>query len=186
MDGDKPPRNMNFTDYGDGSKGGQFRPPFKQGNETYVDTNDEIGRPPKNGTRPPPPPPSNDGGENNYTKGRPRPPPPGDDPSDETMENDSVGGYGKPTKKDYNRTAGGHNTFGTYGQGESKEGLKGRGQGNCGDREMMVTVTANADMNTNEVILLEVGSYSFANADQSASFIKFSAVAILLSLLTVF
>ena len=52
--------------------------------------------------------------------------------------------------------------YGVYGQGEEKKGLKSKDSGQCGDRQMVVTVVANEDMPSDEVILLEVGSYSFA------------------------
>ena len=51
--------------------------------------------------------------------------------------------------------------FGVYGQGKEDKGYKSENSGVCGDRRMIVTVTANEDMTSDEVILLEVGSYSF-------------------------
>ena len=55
------------------------------------------------------------------------------------------GGYGKPTKGEYDASEGGYKTFGTEGQGENKKGMKGDGE-KCAGRKMYVTVTATEDL----------------------------------------
>ena len=65
--------------------------------------------------------------------------------------------------------------YGVYGQGTETKGVKSKDSGQCGDRQMVVTIVANEDMPTDEVILLEVGSYSFAEDESSAIKMGFAA-----------
>ena len=183
MDGgkDKPKKNTNFTNYGDGAKGGQFKPPYKDDNNNTRLDDEKIGDKPKNesGTD------GDKGGNKNTTgkrkrrsggedasgtDGKRRPPKQsdGEKKSDEDQEKSAVGGYGKPSKQDYNRTSNGYSMYGVYGQGEESKGYKKKGSGQCGDRQMIVTVTSNEDMPSDEVILLEVGSYTFFNSEEKA------------------
>jgi hypothetical protein len=59
--------------------------------------------------------------------------------------NSTRGGYGAPTKGEYDSSEGGYKTFGTEGQGSSKKGMKGDGE-KCSKRKMYVTVTATEDL----------------------------------------
>jgi len=74
--------------------------------------------------------------------------------------NKTRGGFGKPTKGEYNTTDGGYKTFGSEGQGEGKEGLRGDSE-RCSKRQMYVTVTATENQSDSDTVLLEFGAYSF-------------------------
>lgn len=94
--------------------------------------------------------------------------------------NETRGGYGKPTKGEYNSTEGGFKTFGTEGQGEGKQGLKGNSEV-CSQRQMYITVTATSDLSASDTILLEIGSYTFedAPAEEESSVYLMTSIAIL-------
>ena len=109
-----------------------------------------------------PPPPKDEMQEDEF------PPKPIDDfgnevdlPDQDFQEENSLGGYGKPTKSRYNSTEGGSLMYGVYGQGDEKKGYKSSKMDRCVPRTMIVEVTSLQDMTSDEVILLEVGSYDF-------------------------
>lgn len=99
--------------------------------------------------------------------------------------NKTRGGYGKPTKGDYDTTQGGFKTFGTEGQGNSTKGLKGDGE-KCSERQMYITVTATGDLTSSDTILLEVGSYTFEDdtpAEEESSVYIMASFGIIASLI---
>lgn len=59
--------------------------------------------------------------------------------------------------------------YGVEGQGEDKKGIKSKNTGKCSKRRMMVTVTADEDMASGEVVLLEAGSYGFFDEESVSS-----------------
>ena len=69
------------------------------------------------------------------------------DPQYETNPNASRAeiGYGKPTKGLYSQDLGGYKSFGTLGQGNSSLGVKDLNDTICGDRIILLTITANID-----------------------------------------
>ena len=58
-------------------------------------------------------------------------------------------GYGKPTKGIYSQDLAGYKSFGTLGQGNSSLGVKDLNDTICGDRVVLLTITAN--INTSDV-----------------------------------
>lgn len=108
-----PTRNMTFADSGDqGQYQGQKKPPKKNKNGTvedgeYMDGLNEFGE--------------SSEGENKRQGGG----------NKGGSMNSTRGGYGKPTKGEYNTTQGGFKTFGSEGQGEVRSGLKGENSNVC-------------------------------------------------------
>lgn len=54
-------------------------------------------------------------------------------------------GYGKPSKGQYSSDLGGFKSFGTIGQGDSSLGAKDTNDTTCGDRVILLTITATQD-----------------------------------------
>ena len=84
----------------------------------------------------------------------------GERPEVKIDETEAVTGYGKPTKGSYNPDDKGFKTFGSEGQGETKEGVKDGKSQVAANRYVLVTVTAKEDQGS-DTILLEVGNYEF-------------------------
>jgi hypothetical protein len=160
-----PARNSSFSDSGDQGKfQGQKKPPKKRDDGTvedgeYIDGKDQFGQ--------------NDGGKR-----------PGGGGGGSKTNTTERGGYGKPTKGDYNTTEGGYKTFGTEGQGENKKGLKGDKE-ECAERFLYITVTGNNQTASSDTILLEIGSYTFYDTAEmdSSVYIKATLVSIVLGLI---
>ena len=66
------------------------------------------------------------------------------DPTADTAEE----GYGKPSKGTYSTELGGFKTFGTLGQGDSSFGAKDLNDTTCGDRIILLSISATDDTNT--------------------------------------
>jgi len=98
----------------------------------------------------------------------------------DTEESTSESGYGKPSKGSYSSEMGGYKSFGTEGQGDSPVGVKDTNDTTCGDRVVLLSVTALNDTSdsaasssstssgvhpvvkaTSSHMTFEVGSYSF-------------------------
>ena len=124
-------------------------------------------------------------------------------------ESTSESGYGKPSKGTYSSELGGYKSFGTEGQGDSSVGTKDTNDTTCGDRVVLLKVTALNDTSdiaattsstsgavhpvvksSTSHMTFEVGSYSFyddlamASSEDSASVLKTSWM--LLSMLALF
>ena len=88
-------------------------------------------------------------------------------------------GLGLPSKGVYSAELGGYKTFGTDGQGEDTAGLREEGDSTCGERVMLVTITATEDTSSaaaeeggaggrllqeaESELTMSIGNYQFAD-----------------------
>lgn len=86
-------------------------------------------------------------------------------------------GYGQPSKGIYSAELGGFKTFGTEGQGDDPAGLREEGDATCGERVILLSITATDDTSvaaTTETrrllqdaatssLTMEVGNYQFVD-----------------------
>ena len=124
------------------------------------------------------------------------------DPDSDTAEE----GYGKPSKGTYSTELGGYKSFGTKGQGDSNLGVKDTNDTTCGDRVVLLSITALEDTSTPDsttsssahpvvmstlvsYLTMEVGNYQFYDdleptkqTEESAFMLKTSFLASMASL----